>query len=153
MTSDNQNNDSGIWSAEFIIQLIKEVVAALLGLAIVIYTLILAYNTVILAGDPKMTDAKDILMLMLGLAGVVVGYYFGRVPADARATQAQEQANAATAQAEQVTAQAHAVAEQIDHVLEKAAPVAAEARGSGASRDSASITPDLRRIRDELRAI
>ena len=37
-----------------------------------------------------MEDAKDILLLLIGLAGVVIDYYFGRVPADARTTQAQK---------------------------------------------------------------
>ena len=41
-----------------------------------------------------MYDAKDVLLLLLGLAEVVVGCYFGRVPAHARASQAQEQDNA-----------------------------------------------------------
>ena len=37
---------------------------------------------------------------MLTVAGVVVGYYFGRVPADARAAQAQDQANKISAKLE-----------------------------------------------------
>jgi hypothetical protein len=101
----------------------------------------------------KMTDAKDVLMLMLGLAGVVVGYYFGRVPADARAAQAQEQANVATAQTEQVNAQAQAMANQVEQVMDKITPAAAAARGAVDQPLDTSIASDLQRIRDELRAL
>jgi hypothetical protein len=93
------------WTPEQVIQVFKEVVTALLGLILVGYPLALANNTYAFVGDnQKMSDAKDVLLIMQGLAGVVIGYYFGRVPADARATQAQQQANTATAQAEQVRA-------------------------------------------------
>ena len=94
------------WTPELKIQAFKEIITAVLGLAVVLCTLVLAGYTLTYVGDPNLSDAKDVLLLVLGLAGVVVGYYFGRVPADARASQAQEQANEATAQAEQVNAQA-----------------------------------------------
>jgi hypothetical protein len=99
----------------------------------------------------KMSDAKDILLLMLGLAGVVIGYYFGRVPADARATQAQQQADSAHAHAERVSTEANAMAEQIDHVLE-GAPSGAAARGAG-SKSPAAAASDLTHIRDKLREV
>ena len=90
-----------------LIQGFKEVVTALLGLMVVLYTLLLAGTALGYAGDAtKMSNAKDILLLVLGLAGVVIGYYFGRVPADARATQAGEQADQANAQAADVSARA-----------------------------------------------
>ena len=43
-----------------------------------------------------MQDAITVLTLLFGLAGVVVGYYFGRVPAEARAVEAQARANVAS---------------------------------------------------------
>lgn len=117
------------------------------------YTLYLAWSTFSYVGkQQEMTDAKDVLMLLLGLAGVVVGYYFGRVPADARATQAQEQANAATAQTEQVTAQAQATADRVEQVMDSIPRAAAAARGGGAPPTDA-VALDLQRIRDELRAL
>ena len=77
------------WTPEVIIQAGKEIVTAVLGLLIVGYALYLAYLTFSYVDDPtKMSEAKDVLLLILGLAGVVIGYYFGRVPADARAVQA-----------------------------------------------------------------
>lgn len=42
-----------------------------------------------------MEDAKALLAVMSGLAGVVLGYYFGHVPAQSHVMQAQEQMNTA----------------------------------------------------------
>ena len=102
MTNENGNeNGKSHWTPELKIQRLKEYVTALLGLSILACTLYLAILTFGYVGEPaKISDAKDILQVLLGVAGIVVGYYFGRVPADARAAQAQEQANEATAQTE-----------------------------------------------------
>jgi hypothetical protein len=141
------------WTPEQVVQVFKEVVTALLGLLLVGYTLILANNTYAFVGDnQKMSDAKDVLLIMQGLAGVVIGYYFGRVPADARATQAQQQAYTATAQAEQVSAQAQQAADTVERIMARAA-----APGDGAARSAddgavpADVTAELQRVRDELR--
>jgi hypothetical protein len=140
------------WTPEVIIQAFKEGITALLGVAVVGYTLILAGNTLSLVGQPeKLSDAKDVLLLVLGLAGVVVGYYFGRVPADARASQAQQQANEATAQAEQVNAQAEVIADEVDDLMDRLVPAAVSARGGKSLAEDAAITTDLQRIRDDLR--
>jgi hypothetical protein len=73
---------------------LKEVVTAVLGLAIVGFTLYMAAAAFSFVGNSQsMSDARVLLTLMLGLSGVVLGYYFGRVPADMRAAQAQEQTN------------------------------------------------------------
>src|SRR5688572_24032410 len=151
--SEQANGSPRRWTVEQYIQLFKEVVTAILGLALVIYTLFLAHSTFRYAGDEaKMSDAKDILLLVLGLSGVVIGYYFGRVPADAHATQAQEQANAATAQAEQVSAQAQAAAEQVDEIMNRAVSTSAATRSVGPPAMNPATIADLQRIRDELRA-
>ncbi len=101
------------WTPDFILQFFKEIVTAVLGIAVVIYTLVLAGSAFAYAGDEsKISDAKDILLLVLGLAGVVVGYYFGRVPADARATQAQERADEATVEAQGVRNEAQNAADE-----------------------------------------
>ena len=141
------------WTAEQKIQGFKELVTAILGVLILVCTLVLAGLTFLYVGEPtKIANAKDILQVLLGVAGVVVGYYFGRVPADARAVQAQDQANAATAQTEQVNAQAQATANQVEQVMDKIAPTTAETRDIGAGIDPA-IASDLQRIRDELRSL
>jgi len=155
MGSGNQESPTKVpWTPEQKIQAFKETVTAILGLFVVGSTIYLAAKTFTYVGQENtMADAKDVLLLMLGLAGVVVGYYFGRVPADARATQAQDQANTATAQAEQVTVQARAMADQVDHVMDKVAPAASATRGAGAPQIDTAIAADLQHIRDGLRAI
>lgn len=142
------------WTSEQWIQLIKEIVTALVGLAVVLYTLYIAGQTFVFVGDEKkIADAKDVLLLLLGLAGVVVGYYFGRVPADARTAQAQQQADASNARAEQVSAQAEAAADQLDAMLDGGpAPSGAGARRALAA-DEAAPPEELRRLRDALRGI
>jgi hypothetical protein len=150
--TNNEEKKPGGITVEQGIQLMKEVVTALLGVIIVGYTLVMGWKVFSFVGDQqKMSDAKDILLLMLGLAGVVIGYYFGRVPADARATQAQQQADSAHAHAERVSTEANAMAEQIDHVLE-GAPSGAAARGAG-SKSPAAAASDLTHIRDKLREV
>ena len=105
---------------DLILQAFKEIVTAVLGLMLVGWTVSLTQRTFTYVGDPaKISDAKDVLLLALGLAGVVVGYYFGRVPADMRATQAQQQANTASANAEEMRSQVHNSAEQIDQMLDQ----------------------------------
>jgi hypothetical protein len=84
---------------------------------------------------------------MLGLAGVVVGYYFGRVPADARVAQAQQQANAATTQTKEISARAQSVADEIDEALDAAGGGVTRGGTTGISAD------ELRRLRDKLRQV
>ncbi|HYA13933.1 MAG TPA: hypothetical protein VEF33_06305 [Syntrophales bacterium] len=106
------------------LQVFKEIVTAFLAVVLVIFTLIMANHTMGLAGDnTKISQAKDILLLLLAPFGTVLGYYFGRLPADARAAQAQQQAARTAVQAEQVNAQAIQVAERAEELtgeLEKA---------------------------------
>lgn len=97
------------------LQIFKEIVTAVLAVTLVIFTLVMAYHTMNLAGDNnKISQAKDILMLLLGPFGTALGYYFGRLPADARAAQAQQQAAQAATQVEQVNAKAIQIAEQTE---------------------------------------
>jgi hypothetical protein len=75
----------------------REIVTAILGIAIVLFTLALTGLAFSMAGEgPRMRDAITVLTLLFGLAGVVVGYYFGRVPAEARAVEAQARADVAS---------------------------------------------------------
>ena len=142
------------WTAEQKIQGFKELVTAILGVLILVCTLILAGLTFSYVGEPaKITNAKDILQVLLGVAGVVVGYYFGRVPADARAVQAQDQANVATARTEQVNAKAQEIANQVEQLMDKTAPAGTASRGAGAQPLDTLIAVDLQRIRDELRTL
>jgi hypothetical protein len=97
MAADPDEGKSAVW-----LQWFKEAVTALLGIGIVLYTLVMTDRAFGMAGDPtRMGDAKDILTFLSGFAGVVVGYYFGRVPADARTSQAQQQIGQAVSEKEQ----------------------------------------------------
>jgi len=77
------------WITEINIQFFKEVITAIIGLAIIAFTLWFLLKVFGVIGVPtEIEEAKNLLTMMMGLAGVVVGYYFGRAPADAQATNA-----------------------------------------------------------------
>jgi hypothetical protein len=127
------------------LQFFKEIITALLGLVIIGFTLWFALRCFNLVGNTKkLGDAKDLLTILLGLAGVVVGYYFGRVPADARAAQASNRADTAVRQREQVKAQARGAAGQLDNIL------ADGARGATRGELPTASLAGLRSVRDEL---
>lgn len=153
-------NNTQQWTPELWLQRFKEIVTAILGIAIVVFTLILALlafgvvNGNATLDKEKMAAAKDILLLVLGLTGVVIGYYFGRVPADARAAQAQQQANTATSQAEQISAQAQSVADEIDKAIDTASRGAGDGGVARGGITTTGINADeLRRLRDRLRNV
>jgi len=89
-----------------IITVLKEGIAATLGLIIVLGTLILLWPS--LTSSPVDIDsAQGIFSILGGWGGVVIGYYFGRLPAEKAATKAEEVADAARKEkdtAEKVTA-------------------------------------------------
>src|SRR5262245_41430460 len=112
----------GKWTPQDILQFVKEGVTAIIGLLLVGATLWIAFDTFALAGSgAKMEDGKTVLMLMMGLAGVVTGYYFGRTPADARASQSESRGEAATAHALQMAARSTEIAEQAEAIASDAA--------------------------------
>lgn len=142
------------WTPELLLQALKELVTAALGLLIVIFTLFMAYRVFAYVGDSqRISDAKDVLLLVMGLAGVVIGYYFGRVPADARAAQAQGQAEAANAHAEKVGAAAQATSDQVDRMLADIGQPSPAARGAEGGGDSDRLAENLRQVRDRLRLL
>ena len=85
---------------------VKEGVAAALGLIIVLGTLLLLWPS--LTSSPVDIDsAQGIFSILGGWGGVVIGYYFGRLPAEKAASKAEEVADAARREkdtAEKVTA-------------------------------------------------
>jgi hypothetical protein len=84
------------WTPEQRMQRFREGVTAVLAVLLLASTMALTYRTFGMAGkEGQMKDAMGVLSLLFGIAGVVVGYYFGRVPGDARAVQAHETTQAA----------------------------------------------------------
>jgi hypothetical protein len=84
------------WTPEQRMQRFREIITAILAFLLLASTMALTYRTFGMAGNEgQMKDAMGVLSLLFGIAGVVVGYYFGRVPGDARAVQAHETTQAA----------------------------------------------------------
>jgi hypothetical protein len=70
----------------------RERVTNWLALAIVSSTIFSVLWSFRYVSDPdQMDNAKTVIAAMSGLAGVVIGYYFGRGPGEARASQANDQ--------------------------------------------------------------
>lgn len=94
--SQNVTDRLAIWDKQ--LATAKEVVTGCLGFMIVLATMIaamVALLAVFAVGDEKVwAAAKDILVLLVGLVGVVLGYYFGRLPGEARADKAEAEARA-----------------------------------------------------------
>jgi NhaP-type Na+/H+ or K+/H+ antiporter len=111
------------WTPPLVEQLLKEVVSAVIGLTLVAFTVYFAVRAADLAGKGAVQkDTKDVLQVMVGLAGVVLGYYFGRIPADARAAQAQELMAKETARATMVWAKGNELAEHVDRAFVSGEP-------------------------------
>lgn len=101
-------------------QWLKEIVTAVLGIGIVAYTLYMTYRAFGMVGDTtRMGNAKDLLTYLSGFAGVVVGYYFGRVPADARTAQAQQQIGQAMSGKEQTMNKMDDMKRELAHLEDK----------------------------------
>jgi hypothetical protein len=150
MENENENPGSR-WTPGLIIQAFKELITAVFGLLILVFTLILAKKTFGFVNNPEqVAQAKDILMLMLGLAGVVVGYYFGRVPADARANQAQEKADLATSHARLVDAAALESLGKIEKTLQHQQSESGFKQEKGVVLAESDVIADLLEIRNSL---
>jgi uncharacterized protein HemX len=134
------------WPPELKMQLIKEIVTAALAFLIVIFTLIVVWRSFTFVGNTqKVGDAKDLLTIMLGLAGVVVGYYFGRVSADAQASQANAKAGQAARENANLKTKAQGISANLDGIIDDSAPAMASDSDAAAAHMA-----QLRSLRDEL---
>src|SRR5216110_1104429 len=82
-------------SADSKLRILREAVAATIALLIVLGTTVMLYIvfTRYVAGDDQAADkhferAKDLLLFVNPLLGVVIGYYFNKVSTEARAEKA-----------------------------------------------------------------
>lgn len=123
---DQENRRNGpysVWTPELKLQAFKEAITGILGITLIAYTLFVAYRTLAFVGDQmRMAQAKDVLTLLIGLAGVVLGYYFGRIPADARAAEATDKAAGALAYAKQLQSMAQMLEGEIAATENKVTP-------------------------------
>jgi hypothetical protein len=124
-------------------------VTALLGLFIIGFTLWLLVEASNHVGKPDdFGRAKEVLLIVNGLAGVVLGYYFGRMPADARATQAQGEADIAKKEAQQADTKRENALNKVQTKMEDRS---AAARAVGEGGESDQVVAALKEIRDMLR--
>jgi hypothetical protein len=136
------------WTPDVVMQAGKEVVTAIIALVIIGSTVALVARAFGLIGNSShISQAKDLLSIMLGLVGTVIGYYFGRTPADARATSATTRADQATAEKENVKAKARGLADVMDGIM---SPTAMNSLTLG---DVAPHQAKLQAVRDSLRDI
>jgi hypothetical protein len=106
------------WTPDVVMLAGKEVITAIIALVIIGSTIALMARSFGLIGNAShITQAKDLIGIMLGLVGTVIGYYFGRVPAEARATSATARADQATAEKERVKANARSLAYDLDGIM------------------------------------
>jgi len=96
-------NQLAIWDKRMLVG--RELITNVLGALVVLVTLVIAIVTIFSVGNASTyAAAKDVLLFMNGLVGVVLGYYFGRVPGDARADKAESEAKKANSGRDQVVA-------------------------------------------------
>lgn len=103
---------------------LKEVMCALIGAGIVLGSAWLLYDIYLEAGRTGGQFSSDvyqrhiqILNLALGFAGTVIGYYFGRTPAEKLATAAQAQAKDAIQNEERVKTGVRNVKDELSRAI------------------------------------
>ncbi len=143
---------------------LKEIITALLGLGIAAIALWMLVGTYVTATErPEVTaddlenrplyDArekarleqksgqKDVMLVAIGLFGSVIGYYFGRVPAERRADRAESAASEAQATVTEAVTNATVAGERASE--EKQLRQAAEGKVEDARRATVSILRKL----------
>jgi hypothetical protein len=134
-----------------IITIFKEAVTAIIALLLVWTTIRVITSLLGFVGDEmRMTQAKALLSVLTGLMGVVLGYYFGRIPAEAHAAQAQEQANQAVAQGEQAKARSEMIGERAGELADQASDLVAGMQNAPMTRGQATSNEVLKQWVEEV---
>ena len=87
-----------------------------------------------------MQDAMRVLTLLFGLSGVVVGYYFGRVPAEKRADTANEVKDQAIQEKTRIINQADKIHNDMKRGMDKAGLTPSMLQDQSLTKES--ITPE-----------
>jgi 4-amino-4-deoxy-L-arabinose transferase-like glycosyltransferase len=136
---------------------LKEYVAALLSLAIIAVTVCFLFRVFSSTGTPEDQKRQSaVLHAALALAGTVTGYYFGRVPAERAAANAQQsasntqQALVTTASvAQQATAAEQRIRAQVGDLRRTlTSPIGGGAEGADVTAYRAQIIKHVERILD-----
>ena len=132
------------WSIETWLRVLREVVAATIALVIVAVTGVMLYvvfSRYIASADPAADKhferAKDLLLFINPLLGVVIGYYFNKVSTEARAEKAEATVASANNNAQLAIAdrnEAKAEAQEAKSVLNEVMPAAQEVLNESAAR-------------------
>ncbi|MGI8587378.1 MAG: CHAT domain-containing protein [Chloroflexia bacterium] len=132
-------------------QRLKEWVAGILAVVLVLGTMALAGYSIIWRDGSE--GSKNILLILSPLCGVVLGYYFGRIPADARAAQAQDTAKQAQKETADVRVKAEGVRQVAEKIVDKTRGLTRGGAGETAPRSTSGggtagddLTDDLREL-------
>jgi hypothetical protein len=138
--SPSPTDGSSLWERKLVIG--KEIVTGVLAGLIVLVTLVVAVVVILNPGDESaQAAAKDGLLFLNGLVGVVLGYYFGRAPGDARADRAEDQAQQAQSQRDQTLGEIRGVLDTGGVSLDR-----------GGERAGMTLTPEqVARLRELVR--
>lgn len=120
---------------------LREVTTTAIAAFVVLTTVLMLWGTFAVA--PGFAQKKDVMLYGLTILGTVIGYYFGRVPAERRAeaseqkaTEAQATASTATTAAAQAQQEAHQTAQVKDEAVKKLAQAKA-----GVEKAKAALAP------------
>jgi hypothetical protein len=133
---------------------LREITATLIAAVVVIVTMILLWMTFNQTAAPDFQQKKDVMLYGLTILGTVIGYYFGRVPAERRAETAEQRAGEAQSTASEATVastQAQQQARQAARAKDEATKKLAEAK-TGIERAKAALAPTAEARRKTLGA-
>lgn len=120
----------------------KEIVTGCMGILIVAVTLFVAVIAIFsVSSAGTQAAAKDVLLFLNGLVGVVLGYYFGRVPGEVRADKAESEAKEARSELDTTVTEIRCVLEERGVDIER-----------GIVAEGLTLTTEqVERLRDVLR--
>jgi hypothetical protein len=137
-------------SADSKLRILRETVAATIALLIVLGTTVMLYIvfTRYVAGDDQTADkhferAKDLLLFVNPLLGVVIGYYFNKVSTEARAEKAEATVEMANTNAQQAISDRNEATEKAgkaNEALKEVIPAAEKMLDEGRTRRTGTLS-------------